>query len=452
MLRRFQEDCGAQVGASEWVILGGDDKASPFNKKDLAELKKASADSGDVDGGQQARNAAIRSSDARSAGEPIDQPQAAPGLGPDDPKESMERFQTANGYATSGAEPKTPTGLADSRPVERFVTPTEQLSCSPIDRHFSQHVKTTSPVLEVEDEAGAGTPARVGTADTSASASSPKRKPSGARSFFDSLRRHSRDASRPGTPERRQKNEKADSTVKRSSTQRGQQGPHAQRDLHGIAAQISTGMASGATAFASALQHRAEHHTARQEALRREEEQRATAPPAAIEPEQASAKSAHPVQREAVQNATTATVVGPSQSRTGSTSVEEDQSSATTPDGKQAGEPVDTSANTSTESPNKPISVLFFASARDAAGLSELQVQLPRRSFPLSELGGLILLDRRAALAESKQEGADLETLQRILETARWSVNEEMVDEDALAKTLLHGGEEVAPITPVSGG
>ncbi|PWN38850.1 hypothetical protein IE81DRAFT_272947, partial [Ceraceosorus guamensis] len=107
-------------------------------------------------------------------------------------------------------------------------------------------------------------------------------------------------------------------------------------------------------------------------------------------------------------------------------------------------------------SPSAPISVLFFASARDAAGSLELPLYLPRAGFPLSELAGLILLERKAALAEGKSDDAhttpDVEALQRILESARWSVNEEMVDEDGLASTLLNGGERVAPITPVSGG
>jgi hypothetical protein len=31
MMRRFKDDCNSEIGASEWVIRGGDDETSPFN-------------------------------------------------------------------------------------------------------------------------------------------------------------------------------------------------------------------------------------------------------------------------------------------------------------------------------------------------------------------------------------------------------------------------------------
>ncbi|PWN38851.1 CRAL/TRIO domain-containing protein, partial [Ceraceosorus guamensis] len=47
MMRRFKEMCNSEVGASEWVILGGDDKEAPFNKKDLAAIKRAGTEPDD---------------------------------------------------------------------------------------------------------------------------------------------------------------------------------------------------------------------------------------------------------------------------------------------------------------------------------------------------------------------------------------------------------------------
>ncbi|KAK7690790.1 hypothetical protein QCA50_005890 [Cerrena zonata] len=84
------------------------------------------------------------------------------------------------------------------------------------------------------------------------------------------------------------------------------------------------------------------------------------------------------------------------------------------------------------------ITVLYFAAASTATGLTEELFILPETPFPLSTLASLIT---------SRHPNKGLE---KILGTSSWSVNAEMVDDPE--KTSLRGGEEVAVICPVSGG
>ena len=95
--------------------------------------------------------------------------------------------------------------------------------------------------------------------------------------------------------------------------------------------------------------------------------------------------------------------------------------------------------------PNRTITVLYFAAASTATGLTFGSIELPTTSshtqgFPLSEL---------AAFLEARHAGTDLG---KILRTSRWSVDAEMVEEGEEDSVILKGGEEVAIICPVSGG
>lgn len=115
-------------------------------------------------------------------------------------------------------------------------------------------------------------------------------------------------------------------------------------------------------------------------------------------------------------------------------------------------------ANITTATDGPEITVLYFAAASTATGLSVERVILPitpppvaqpRSSssttaqgtpaqFPLSSLGALLSARHpNTALAD-------------ILAQSGWAVNEEMVDDPQ--KVYLRGGEEVAIICPVSGG
>ena len=86
------------------------------------------------------------------------------------------------------------------------------------------------------------------------------------------------------------------------------------------------------------------------------------------------------------------------------------------------------------------ITVLYFAAASTATGLTSEKVPLPSQPFKLSELGAVLAL-RHQARARNLRE---------ILETSRWSIDAEMVDDPDT--TELRGGEEIAIICPVSGG
>lgn len=81
------------------------------------------------------------------------------------------------------------------------------------------------------------------------------------------------------------------------------------------------------------------------------------------------------------------------------------------------------------------VSVLYFAALRDLSGVAEERVRLPDTS-PLDVSALLALLE----LAHPSLGGR--------LESVRVAVNEEFMPKS----TLLHGGEVVALIPPVSGG
>ncbi|CAL1716522.1 unnamed protein product [Somion occarium] len=84
------------------------------------------------------------------------------------------------------------------------------------------------------------------------------------------------------------------------------------------------------------------------------------------------------------------------------------------------------------------ITVLYFAAASTATGLTEQSIALPQNPFPLSSLASVII-------SQHPNKG-----LEKILGTSQWSVDAEMVDDPE--KVLLKGGQEVAVICPVSGG
>lgn len=89
------------------------------------------------------------------------------------------------------------------------------------------------------------------------------------------------------------------------------------------------------------------------------------------------------------------------------------------------------------------ITVLYFAAASTATGKSFELIELPIESnsgFPLSQLSSLL---------EAQYPNTDIA---KVLKTSRWSVDAEMVEEEAEGRVFLKGGEEVAVICPVSGG
>lgn len=85
------------------------------------------------------------------------------------------------------------------------------------------------------------------------------------------------------------------------------------------------------------------------------------------------------------------------------------------------------------------ITVLYFAAASTATGLTSERIPITSESgLPLTSLSELLV---------SRHPNSSLD---RVLETSQWSVDEEMVDDPS--QIVLRGGEEVAVICPVSGG
>jgi len=102
-----------------------------------------------------------------------------------------------------------------------------------------------------------------------------------------------------------------------------------------------------------------------------------------------------------------------------------------------------TLAQTTTMPSQQEITVLYFAAASTATGLTSQTISLPlapsgSHQFRLSALGDLLV-----SLHPNKG-------LDKILQSSRWSVDAEMVDDPQ--EVVLKGGEEVAVICPVSGG
>lgn len=85
------------------------------------------------------------------------------------------------------------------------------------------------------------------------------------------------------------------------------------------------------------------------------------------------------------------------------------------------------------------ITVLYFASASTATGLTTETVPIPESGQTLSELPTILTARHPKA-----------SNLKEILDSSQWSVDCEMIDEPE--KLVLKGGEEVAVICPVSGG
>ncbi|KAF8896646.1 hypothetical protein BD779DRAFT_1497061 [Infundibulicybe gibba] len=84
------------------------------------------------------------------------------------------------------------------------------------------------------------------------------------------------------------------------------------------------------------------------------------------------------------------------------------------------------------------ITILYFAAAFTATGLTSENIPLHSVPFKLDALGELLV---------SRHQNSNLA---QVLRTAQWSVDAEMVDDPHTIE--LKGGEEVAIICPVSGG
>ncbi|KAK0533228.1 Phosphatidylinositol transfer protein (PITP) [Tilletia horrida] len=127
---------------------------------------------------------------------------------------------------------------------------------------------------------------------------------------------------------------------------------------------------------------------------------------------------------------------------------------------------------------NVTVTVLYFAAARSAAGVASVQIGLPCSSsspsstnpesdaFSLAALPALLVQDARHRFAarhcapssdhggdgDGDDDDIDPDELERVLRGSQLSVDHAMVDEEEWGSTVLRGGEEVGVIPPVSGG
>lgn len=348
MLRRFKEDCNSEVGASEWVIRGGDDETSPFNAKST---EVATSDVGtssmsshmpsiDPSGGERARSAAVGASDNR-----VDQ----------------SRSPIQEEIPSSYEEAQTP---LSEQPLQRFMTPSTTLNKTPLDRTLSSLAEGT----DAKDHSEVHAETQTEKID--------ERRHSGFKEKFNKLghvfhHNSSRKSSREAL------NATHDDKVKAADLDRK--------------ANVETD-------------------------------------------EDLSARGTMPSAPEVAKLAGTAGLGGAAGAVAGS-------------GGNKAHDAaIESSSDSNATRINKSIEVLYFASAKEAAGIGRQSIPLPEIPFPLSKLG-----DYLTQLVSSSNNG-DAKSFEKVLKTSRWSVNEDMVDEDDLAKMTLQGGEDVAIIPPVSGG
>lgn len=136
MLRRFKEQCNSEVGASEWVIRGGDEsesEASAAEEKETAQHAQAhlSAEEDAQKGTAIAGGAAGVAVGAAGAAGP-------------------EKDAAATGQATDQEPADVP-----ETPLEKFQTPRSTVDENPLEREFSTLTKAPSRganVLETTDE------------------------------------------------------------------------------------------------------------------------------------------------------------------------------------------------------------------------------------------------------------------------------------------------------------
>lgn len=103
---------------------------------------------------------------------------------------------------------------------------------------------------------------------------------------------------------------------------------------------------------------------------------------------------------------------------------------------------------------NKPeITVLYFAAASTATGLTSERIVIPSRTFTDTKdlpIDNELEHFRLSSLADLLISLHPKTNLDKVLKSSQWSVDAEMVDDPQ--EVVLKGGEEVAIICPVSGG
>jgi molybdopterin converting factor small subunit len=361
MLRRFKEDCKGEIGASEWIIRGGDDPTSPFNVN------------------------AAQSSDKPST--------RAMAQGSEDASTDTSSVAPVNSE------------MHGSAPLETFKTPMESIQPNPLDRTFSvadkpspksQPVATTVTKPDTTNDEAASPQIdeeRVSTSRERETDAAPIKQIQHA---FKDIE-HRLQASKLFAAFHPDSHHRKSAEASRSSTSGPQDGsslPLLQPvpSAHEIAAVAGT---AGPQAAAGAV--------------------------GAIVAEQAR----DGVQRIKV-NAETQFAAFMGDERNGEAAAR--------------------------EVAVRIVNVLFFAAAKDAIGGRSLQ----QMAFP-ADVEAMSLREFRdhmfeAFEAHKPNDQYDGKAMRKVAETSKWSVNEEMVEDEQFDEIKLHGGEDVAMIPPVSGG
>ncbi|CAO1613446.1 unnamed protein product [Parajaminaea phylloscopi] len=160
MLQRFKEQCGSEIGASEWVIRGGNDKELddvPLANQDIKDIadeapdraalarttsnKPATAPTTQVtdpqgaNDGLEARREAVTASRSRTEAATA----ATSGTTANGSHEEREPSKLPNGHLDDSApENQLAANGAPTTPFEAFKTPSGTVASDPIDRHFSE--------------------------------------------------------------------------------------------------------------------------------------------------------------------------------------------------------------------------------------------------------------------------------------------------------------------------
>ncbi|UZJ53840.1 hypothetical protein CBS101457_003160 [Exobasidium rhododendri] len=380
MIRRFRDDCNSEIGASEWVIRGGDDPTSPFNAKDRATPSELTTTSKSSE--------AVPPSKAPLS--ELQETKSGRGTAIDASNNRMDN--SASNFTTIHSD-------EPSTPLERYKTPSEIFNSRPLDRTFS--TASVSAVSAAGRSSGSGFRSNE---ERSASASGKEHARSGSvtKSFKDL-------------------NHKIHDSLIRPFQNSPNSSPRSSRDLS-----KRTGHEDAKTkrSSSSALPN-AKHEKEKAADIDRKEN---------VENGQDRSASATASTTEAAKVAATGGLGGVVGALATSGSVEKIPSNNTK------------AAMTTTTTTTCIINMFFFAAAKEAAGVGSIKITLPSSSFPLSELGDHLVQN------VSQNSKGDSTALKKVLKQSKWSVNEDMVDEEDIHSIFLKGGEDVAIIPPVSGG
>ncbi|MCO5588151.1 hypothetical protein L7F22_042106 [Adiantum nelumboides] len=390
MVRRFKEDCNSEIGASEWVIRGGDDPTSPFS----AHKSEAPVHNG------------------------------------------HESTATSTDNSSSVATP-TAIEMRDSSPLELFKTPLDQLNKDPLERTFSSttqssdahhtqkqtleapELATTAEKPKEEEEETKKAEKEEQNSQMQTPKSSSPQSHTASTLFKDKL--HASKLFAAFHPDSRRS---ASQDQPRSSND----ATESQKQSNGSAVQTESEEPISPTSETSV--------PAPHEIL---------AVAGAAGPQAAAGAVGSIVADQAYYGMQRVKSTAETNLSKLTSGAQETSSEVAT--GAPAADQLPPSLQ------GKSVTILFFAAAKEAVGgKAKHLLLLPTdgtSAVTLSALRDHILITFEKDPPSEKYDGA---SLKKVIEGSKWSIDESMIDEDELQSTLIQGGETVAIIPPVSGG